>query len=39
MITAIVTLLGGVVAYFICGRSLKPLREFSSQAEQVQAKN
>ena len=39
LITAVITLLGGVVAYFVCGRSLKPLREFSSQAEQVQAKN
>lgn len=39
LITAVTPLLGGVVAYFVCGRSLKPLREFSSQAEQVQAKN
>lgn len=39
LITAVITLLGGVVAYFVCGRSLKPLREFSSQAEQVQVKN
>lgn len=38
LITAIVTLLGGVIAYFVSGRSLKPLREFCSQTEQIQMK-
>lgn len=38
-ITAIVTLIGGVLAYFVSGRALKPLRTFSSQVEKVQPNN
>ena len=39
MITAIVTMLGGAVTYFLSGRALKPLRDFSEQVERVQARN
>lgn len=39
LITAAVTLLSGVIAYFISGHSLRPLRRFSAQAESVQMKN
>lgn len=39
VITAVVTLLSGVVAYFVSGHSLKPLHRFSAQAGQIQAKN
>ena len=38
-ITAIVTLLSGVLAYFVSGRALKPLHSFASQVEQVQLNN
>ena len=38
-ITAAVTLLSGVLAYFVSGRALKPLRSFTSQVEQVQLNN
>lgn len=38
-ITAVVTLLGGVLAYFLSGRALKPLRNFTSQVERVQPNN
>ena len=38
-ITAVVTLLSGILAYFVSGRALKPLRSFASQAEQVQLNN
>ena len=38
-ITAVVTLLGGVLAYFLSGRALNPLRAFSSQVEKVQPNN
>ena len=38
-ITAVVTLLSGVLAYFVSGRALKPLRSFASQVEQVQLNN
>lgn len=38
-ITAAVTLLSGVIAYFVSGRSLLPLQRFSAQAEGVQMKN
>ncbi len=38
-ITAAVTLLGGVLAYFLSGRALKPLRTFSSRIEKVQPNN
>ena len=38
-ITAAITLLGGVLAYFLSGRALKPLRAFTSQVERVQPNN
>ena len=38
-ITAAVTVLSGVLAYFVSGRALKPLRSFASQVEQVQLNN
>ena len=38
-ITAAVTLLSGMLAYFVSGRALKPLRSFASQVEQVQMSN
>ena len=38
-ITAAVTLVGGVLAYFVSGRALKPLRTFSAQVETVQPNN
>ena len=38
-ITAVVTLLSGILAYFVSGRALKPLRSFTSQVEQVQLNN
>ena len=38
-ITAAVTLLSGILAYFVSGRALKPLRSFASQVEQVQMNN
>ena len=39
LITVIVALFGGAVTYFISGRALKPLREFSATVEKVQAQN
>ena len=38
-ITAVITLLGGVLAYFLSGRALNPLRAFTSQVEKVQPNN
>ena len=38
-ITAVVTLLSGVLAYFVSGRALNPLRTFAAQAEKVQPHN
>ena len=38
-ITAAVTILGGVLAYFLSGHALKPLRTFTSQVEKVQLNN
>ena len=38
-ITAAVTLLGGVFAYFLSGHALKPLRTFTARAEKVQPNN
>lgn len=38
-ITAVVTLFGGVLAYFLSGRALNPLRAFTSQVEKVQLNN
>ena len=38
-ITAAVTLLGGILAYFVSGHALRPLRRFAQQAEQVETSN
>ena len=38
-ITAVVTLLSGILAYFVSGRALKPLRSFASRVEKVQQNN
>ena len=38
-ITAVVTLLSGMLTYFVSGRALKPLRSFASQVEKVQLNN
>ena len=38
-ITAAVTLLGGILAYFVSGRALRPLRTFVAQVERVQPDN
>ena len=38
-ITAVVTLLSGILAYFISDHALKPLRSFASQVEKVQLNN
>ena len=38
-ITALVTLIGGVLAYFASGRALRPLRAFAAQIEHVQPGN
>ena len=38
-ITATVTLLGGILAYFVSGRALRPLRTFVAQVEKVQPNN
>ena len=38
-ITAVVTALSGILAYFVSGHALKPLRSFASQVEQVQLNN
>lgn len=38
-ITAAVTLLGGILAYFVSGHALKPLRDFASRVEKVQMNN
>ncbi len=38
-ITFAVTLLGGVLAYFVSGHALKPLRNFASRVENVQTTN
>ena len=38
-ITAVVTVFGGVLAYFLSGHALKPLRTFTSQVEKVQLNN
>ena len=39
LITRVVALIGGAVTYFVSGRALKPLREFSETVEKVQAQN
>ena len=38
-ITAVVTLLSGILAYFVSGRALMPLHSFASQVEKVQMNN
>ena len=38
-ITVAVTLLSGILAYFVSGHALKPLRSFASQTEKVQLNN
>ena len=38
-ITAAVTVLSGILAYFVSGRALKPLRSFAYQVERVQLNN
>ena len=38
-ITAAVTLLGGVLAYFVSGHALQPLRTFAAQVESVRPDN
>ena len=39
LITAAVALIGGAVTFFVSGRALKPLKEFSETVEKVQAQN
>lgn len=39
LITVVVALIGGAVTFFVSGRSLKPLKEFSETVEKVQAQN
>ena len=38
-ITVAVTVMSGILAYFVSGRALKPLRSFASQVEKVQLNN
>ena len=38
-ITAAIALLGGMLAYFVSGRALRPLRSFVAQVEKVQPDN
>ena len=38
-ITVTVTVLSGILAYFVSGRALKPLHSFASQVEKVQLNN
>ena len=38
-ITVAVTLFGGILAYFVSGHALKPLKSFASQVENVQPSN
>ena len=39
LINAVVALIGGAVTFFVSGRALKPLKEFSETVEKVQAQN
>ena len=39
IISALLALLGGAVTYFVSGRALRPIREFSDKIEEVQAQN
>jgi two-component system heavy metal sensor histidine kinase CusS len=38
-ITAVVTVLSGILAYFVSGHAIKPLHSFASQVERVQMNN
>ena len=38
-ITAVVTVVSGILAYFVSGHALKPLHSFASQVERVQMNN
>ncbi len=38
-ITAAITIFSGILAYFVSGRALKPLRSFAAQVEKVQSNN
>lgn len=39
LITAAVTVTGGILAFFVSGQALKPLRRFTAQVERVQLNN
>ena len=39
LITVVVALIGGAVTFFVSGRALKPLKEYSETVEKVQAQN
>ena len=39
IISALLALLGGAATYFVSGRALRPIREFSDKIEAVQAQN
>lgn len=39
LFSTLLSLLGGVITYFISGRALKPLSDFSNKIEEVQAQN
>ena len=39
LLTVLIAMFGGAVTYFISGRALKPLRDFSKSVEKVQAQN
>lgn len=39
LITSFITILGGMISYFLSGKFLEPLDKFSKQIEQIQLKN
>lgn len=39
IITSLVTIVGGIISYFLSGKFLEPLDKFSNQIEQIQLKN
>lgn len=39
LITSFITILGGMISYFLSGKFLEPLDDFSKQIEQIQLKN
>lgn len=39
MLTGLVSLLSGILAYYVSGKSLEPLKELSENIEQIQIKN